>query len=72
MRCDSCEFWRECTDPAQFGGGCDIDGVDDFGCDSGNDGDDDDPDRNGGDCERHNLCAEPCAGCLYCDEEGNI
>lgn len=27
---------------------------------------------NGGDCERHRLCAEPCAGCQYCDEEGNV
>lgn len=27
---------------------------------------------NGGDCERHRLGAEPCAGCEFCDEEGNI
>ena len=27
---------------------------------------------NRGDCERHKLGAEPCAGCPYCDEEGNI
>jgi hypothetical protein len=27
---------------------------------------------NGGDCERHKLGAEPCAGCPYCDAEGNI
>ncbi len=27
---------------------------------------------NGGDCERHRLGAEPCAGCQYCDAEGNI
>ncbi len=27
---------------------------------------------NGGDCERHRLGAEPCAGCLFCDEEGNV
>lgn len=56
MKCDFCEFARECTDPAQFGGGCDIDGVDDFGCDSGNDGDDGDPDRNGRDCESCEHC----------------
>ena len=29
-------------------------------------------DCNGGDCERARLCAEPCAGCLYCDERGNL
>ena len=29
-------------------------------------------DCNGGDCERHKLGAEPCAGCPYCDAEGNI
>ena len=28
--------------------------------------------NDGGDCERHRLCAEPCAGCPYCDAEGNI
>lgn len=27
---------------------------------------------NGGDCERHKLGAEPCAGCQFCDAEGNI
>ena len=27
---------------------------------------------NGGDCERAQLCAEPCAGCAYCDETGNL
>ena len=27
-----CEFARECKDPAQNSGGCDIDGADDFGC----------------------------------------
>ena len=64
MKCEYCEFARECTDPAQNGGGCDIDGADDFGCNSG--------DCNGGDCERARLCAEPCAGCKYCDEEGNL
>ena len=70
MKCDFCEFARECTDPAQFGGGCDIDGVDDFGCGSG-EVFDNDP-CNGGDCERHKLGAEPCTDCPYCDEEGNI
>ena len=59
MKCEFCELARECTDPARFGGGCDIDGADDFGC-------------NGGDCIRAKLCAEPCAGCPYCDEEGNL
>lgn len=31
-----------------------------------------DPAQFGGDCERARLCAEPCAGCQYCDEEGNL
>ena len=31
-----------------------------------------DGDCNGGDCERHRLGAEPCAGCQYCDAEGNV
>ena len=31
MKCAFCELARECKDPAQYGGGCDIDGVDDFG-----------------------------------------
>lgn len=25
-----------------------------------------------GNCQRHELCAEPCEGCQYCDERGNI
>ena len=72
MKCEYCEFARECTDPAQNGGGCDIDGVDDFGCDSGHDDEEERPYCNGGDCERHMLGAEPCAHCPFCDEEGNI
>ena len=32
MKCEFCEFASECKDPARYGGGCDIDGVDDFGC----------------------------------------
>ena len=31
MKCDYCEFAIECRDPSQLLGGCDIDGVDDFG-----------------------------------------
>ena len=27
---------------------------------------------NGGRCERWQLGAEPCEGCTYCDEEGNL
>ena len=38
MKCEFCEFACECKDPAQYGGGCDIDGADDFGC--GTSGDD--------------------------------
>lgn len=34
MKCEYCEYACGCGDPAQFGGGCDIDGVDDFGCDT--------------------------------------
>lgn len=26
----------------------------------------------GGDCQRHQLGAEPCTDCPYCDERGNI
>lgn len=33
MRCECCEVALDCTDPAQRGGGCDMDGADDFGCD---------------------------------------
>ena len=33
MKCENCECALICTDPARFGGGCDIDGADDFGCD---------------------------------------
>lgn len=32
MKCEFCELARDCLDPAQDFGGCDIDGVDDFGC----------------------------------------
>lgn len=32
MKCECCELARECKDPARYGGGCDIDGADDFGC----------------------------------------
>lgn len=31
MKCEFCELARDCKDPAQSGGGCDMDGVDDFG-----------------------------------------
>lgn len=34
MQCEFCELARDCKDPAQYGGGCDIDGADDFGCSS--------------------------------------
>ena len=27
---------------------------------------------NGGNCKRKSLGAEPCPGCSYCDEEGNL
>lgn len=37
MKCECCELARECKDPAQYGGGCDIDGVDDFGCGTSDD-----------------------------------
>ena len=32
MKCEFCDFARECKDPSCLGGGCDIDGTDDFGC----------------------------------------
>ena len=41
MECEFCEFARECKDPAQYGGGCDIDGVDEFGCGTVNEDDED-------------------------------
>jgi len=37
MKCEFCEIARECKDPAQYSGGCDIDGVDDFGCGTSDD-----------------------------------
>ena len=27
---------------------------------------------NGGNCKRKSLGAEPCPGCSYCEEEGNL
>ena len=72
MKCECCEFARECTDPAQNGGGCDIDGVDDFGCDNGQYDEYDETYCNGGDCDRHRMGAEPCERCPFCDEEGDI
>ena len=32
MRCFNCPDFPWCCSPAQNGGGCDIDGADDFGC----------------------------------------
>lgn len=31
MLCINCECAMDCLDPDRFGGGCDMDGVDDFG-----------------------------------------
>ena len=33
MWCSNCPFFDTCEDPAKLGGGCDIDGADDFGVD---------------------------------------
>jgi len=35
MKCENCEVAHICQDPARFSGGCDMDGVDDFGCHNG-------------------------------------
>ena len=40
MKCNNCPVWLDCRDPAQNSGGCDMDGVDDFGCDSNPDEED--------------------------------
>ena len=33
MRCCNCPINYTCTSPARNGGGCDMDGADDYGCD---------------------------------------
>ena len=40
MWCSMCPFLADCEDPAQLGGGCDVDGADDFGVDPIDDYDD--------------------------------
>ena len=41
MWCCNCPAFDDCEDPAKLGGGCDIDGADDFGVDPIDDFDDD-------------------------------